>query len=940
MFQLNQSIIENQVADNSIIFKRGLHIYEYGSYICTEAQPEQGRFTYQVDGNYGDYTTLVNLTNGQMDYSCDCPYPAPGCKHVVGVMLDVLDRLQGWAKKEAGSEQVPPENFLSPEEIKEKALEDRRNRARKEKFKISPGDMIKGDHILSTSGGRQYRVTLHDPEQGIGHCSCPDFNTSQLGVCKHLLALTAHLLNKKNLARAGKELFPFIDVYWDSRHEAPRMFCERPQDEISGLKALLDKYFDSGGLFRFADLGRMLDFMTAASDSKKVRVRDQVLTMINEYQLRQEVEELSVQDLPDLKGLKASLYPYQEAGIRFGLYRKAALIGDEMGLGKTLQAIVLGILKKEVFGFRRVLVVTLASLKEQWKREVERFTQEKAVVVAGSPQMRQQAYFHDPALFKITNYEAVLRDVTLLSRYKPDLIILDEAQRIKNFATKTADAVKALPRKHALVLTGTPLENRLEDVYSIVQFLDPYMLAPLWRFAADHFMLSRDKKDRILGYRNLNLLHDKLKSLVIRRRKKEVLKDLPEQVTNTYYLELSHEQAKMHNGFMAGLLPLLNKKFLTPMDLRRIQIILLQMRMVCDCTYLVDRKTRISPKLKELESILDELVVQNGRKMVIFSEWTTMTYLIAKQLSKMGIPFVELSGKIPVPKRQSLIDEFSHNPECRVFLSTDSGGTGLNLQAADCVLNFELPWNPARLNQRIGRVHRIGQASSSINVINLVSKDSIEEKILAGIQLKTELFSGVFDGGVNVVEFSREKRNQMLNQLRTMMGEELNQELQDHEAGAGQEIPEDTPHFLNPGVLAGETPDIDEDLEMFNDLSDSPLEREPMLSEGMDMCPADAQELSCTDREAFQAEDAPPGPGFQQGSHENRANQIETRPDDLPGQSPERMEAVLNQGMEFLSGILEMATGRKLHASEKDRPMLKVDRETGEVTMKFKLPGF
>ncbi|WP_208596417.1 DEAD/DEAH box helicase [Desulfonatronospira thiodismutans] len=634
---------------------------------------------------------------------------------------------------------------------------------------------------------------------------------------------------------------------------------------------------------------------------------------MDEYLLKQEVDELSREELPSLEGISTALYPYQIEGVRFGLYRKAALIGDEMGLGKTLQAIALGILKKEVFGFNRVLVITLASLKEQWKREIEKFTREQAVVVAGSAGMRQQTYFQDESLFKITNYEAVLRDVSTLRRFKPDLVILDEAQRIKNFATKTADVVKSLPRKHALVLTGTPLENKLEDVYSIVQFLEPHMLAPLWKFAADHFMLSREKKDKILGYRNLDLLHEKLKPLVIRRRKEDVLKDLPDQVTNTYYLDLSEVQAKMHDGYKQYLLPLLNKKFLTPMDVRRIQELLLQMRRVCDSTYLVDRNTRISPKLKELEGILDEIVVQSGRKMVIFSEWTTMTYLIAKQLSRMGINFVELSGKIPVHKRQALIDEFTNNPECKVFLSTDSGGTGLNLQAADCVLNFELPWNPARLNQRIGRVNRIGQTSTSINVINLVSKNSIEEKILAGIHLKTELFSGVFDGGVDMVEFSREKRNQMLNELRAMMGQEMEEDLGGKESRVSEDIPEDTPHFLNPQALAE------------SQQEDFPGTQVQGASEPEDR-PGGEQTAMAEESQA--ANDAG------QSRHDTGSEP------GVPDKSPEKMEAVLNQGLEFMSGLLEMATGQKLNKTEEDKPMLKVDRETGEVTMKFRLPGF
>ena len=937
MLSLDIKTIENQVADSAVIFQRGRKLYDYGAYMCTEADPNHARFVYEVDGNYGDYTTVISLQNQHPESSCDCPYPGPGCKHVVAVMLDVLDRMQGWQRQPAGEEQAPPSDWLTPEEIRDKALEDRRSRARKEEFRFIRGDMVKGDHLLETVSGRQYTVTLHDPGKGVGHCSCPDFATNQLGTCKHLMALKDRFLKPDDLTQGAKERFPFVDIYWDSTQSCPRLFCERPQNEIAAIRPELDAYFDTNGLFRFTDLGRMLDFLSATEESKQIRVRDEVHTRVQEYLLKQEVEELSREELPRLQDVKTALYPYQEEGVRFGLYRKAVLIGDEMGLGKTLQAIILGLLKKEVFGFQRILVITLASLKEQWKREVEKFTAEKAVVVSGSPKVRQETYFQDPSLFKITNYEAVLRDVTILRRYKPDLIILDEAQRIKNFATKTADAVKSLPRKHAMVLTGTPLENRLEDVYSIVQFLDPHMLAPLWRFAADHFLLSRDKKDKILGYHNLDLLHDKLNSLVIRRRKEEVLQDLPDQVTNTYYLDLAEEQAKMHNGYKSSLLPLLNKKFLTPMDVRRIQEILLQMRRVCDCTYLVDRQTKISPKLKELEGILDELVIQSGRKMVIFSEWTTMTFLIAKQLSRMGINFVELSGKIPVHKRQALIDEFTHNPECKVFLSTDSGGTGLNLQAADCVLNFELPWNPARLNQRIGRVNRIGQTSSSVNVINLVSKDSIEEKILAGIQLKTELFTGVFDGGVDRVEFSREKRNQLLNELRAMMGEELSQDLSDYEAKVSDEIPEDTPHFLNPQALGG--------VEVKTESVEHGVEEEFSFQERE--APGSAQdeqeyaqhESILADEEETAAVHAATESGVQ-GKVRDNAAQTGVDKTQEPGRDPERMEAVLNQGLEFMSGLLEIATGQKLHKTEDDKPMLSVDSQTGEVTMKFKLPGF
>ena len=227
---------------------------------------------------------------------------------------------------------------------------------------------------------------------------------------------------------------------------------------------------------------------------------------------------------------------------------------------------------------------------------------------------------------------------------------------------------------------------------------------------------------------------------------------------------------------------------------------------------------------------------------------------------------------------------FQNNAQLRVFLiSLKAGGTGLNLQAADCVINFELPWNPAKLNQRIGRVSRIGQKSKSINVVNLISKYSIEERILAGIQMKTDLFEGVFEDGADVVEFSKKKRDELLDQLKQMMGDDI----PTGTSAPAEEIPEDTPHFLNPDVLNPSTETFEEDQEI-----------------------ADSAETSNEEGNLF-------------------ANQ-----------PVEKVEEVLNNGLSFIGGLLEMATGQKLEHSANETKMINIDQESGEVTMKFKLPGF
>ena len=889
MQTLSNDHIRSTIADTQLIFYRGLNTYHHGSYFLSKKDLVKKRFTYEFDGTVGNYTARIHFKGDGVETSCDCPYPRKGCRHVVAGLLNAGEILAGYKPLEDLSMDSEGPN-LSEEEIKKQALEDRKKRSVSETFTTIRGDMFKGDHLVINQRSRQYNVTLHDPEKGFGHCSCPDYLTNGLGTCKHIQFMTGFLKKEPGFKKqVAMEVFPYTDIYWDSLSKGPKLFSQRLDLEMKGLKPMLKKYFNDKGEFIAKDLALIMGLMAKLHGDKRVRIRENLLKRVDQRLHILHQKKLSGQPVPT-PNLRAKLYPYQKEGVKFGVLKPGVLIGDEMGLGKTLQAISLGLLKKEIFGFSKILVITLASLKEQWKREIEKFSHEKATIIEGSPFQRKALYQGDSHLFKITNYEAVLRDITIISGFNPDMIILDEAQRIKNFSTKTSEAVKRLPKKHGIVLTGTPLENKLEDVYSIVQFLDPYLLTPLWKFAADHFMIPRKKKSNVAGYKNLEMLKDKLKPIVIRRKKEEVLKDLPREVVNNYYIDLTTEQQEIHSGYARSLLPLINKKFLTPMDMRRIQILLLRMRMVCDSTYLIDRDTHISPKLKELASIIDEMVIQNQRKMVIFSEWTTMTFLIARHLSDMNIPFIELSGKVPVKKRQALIDEFTNNPDCKVFLSTDAGGTGLNLQAADCVVNFELPWNPAKMNQRIGRVSRIGQESQCINVINLIAKQSIEERILAGIQLKTDLFKGVFEEGPDVVEFSREKRNEMLNRLREMMGEEP--EPLTFEAAEPEDIPEDTPFFMNPEVLSR-----DEEEEKKEEPENEPL--------------------------------------------------VKSRPHDEPApenilanQPPEKIETVLNSGMEFIAGLMEMATGQKMEKSGDQEKMIKIDNRTGEVTMKFKLPGF
>ncbi|HTK77214.1 MAG TPA: DEAD/DEAH box helicase, partial [Gemmataceae bacterium] len=359
--------------------------------------------------------------------------------------------------------------------------------------------------------------------------------------------------------------------------------------------------------------------------------------------------------------------------------------------------------------------------------------------------------YAEPTFYRLVNYEQVVRDRDAINAWKPDVIVLDEAQRIKNWESKTSKEVKKLKSRYAMVLTGTPLENRLEELYSIVQFVDERRFGPAFQFLYEHRVL--DEHGNLKGYRNLDKIRERLAPIFLRRTRADVLGQLPDRTDKTVFVELAPEQRVLYDEQLRALVRLITKPYLTDVDRKRILSCLANLRMVCDSTYLLDKQTNVSPKLDEFAELVAELLTDPAHKAVVFSQWETMLQKAAERLDGLGVGHTLLHGRIPGKDRKALIDRFHSDPTCRVFLSTDAGGTGLNLQTADTVINLEVPWNPAVLEQRIARVHRMGQ-SRPVRVVHLLARDTIEERVLKAIERKTALFAGLFAGDADEVDFA------------------------------------------------------------------------------------------------------------------------------------------------------------------------------------------
>jgi hypothetical protein len=676
--------------------------------------------------------------------------------------------------------------------LREEQIDIRRQRAKAVRFQIEnlgKNRVFSEYRITNPDSGGQYNVVIRGFEVGDNTCTCPDYKSNTLGTCKHIEAvveqlqtdLPAHLQKKK-----AAIIRPEIYLHYGEQLQLGIHLPPRHSDKLARLATT---YFDEKGLWsgkgKYRDLIRDVEaipeaitVMSDALDFIEVEVeRMEMLAREKEWLAQLDAGTL------ELNLLKAPLYDYQMRGALFLACRGRCILGDDMGLGKTVQTLAGVELLARERGVARVLIVAPASVKYQWETEIRKFTSRPVQVIEGGPDDRRDQYLAN-TFYRLVNYEQVVRDREAINGWKPDIVILDEAQRIKNWESRTSKEVKKLRSRYAMVLTGTPLENKLEELYSIVQFVDERRFGPAFQFLHEHRLL--DEQGNLKGYRNLDSIREKLAPIFLRRTRGEVLTQLPSRTDNTIFVELADEQRKPYEDQRITLARLLQKNYLTDLDRKRILASVVNMRLICDSTFLFDHQTHVSPKLDEFTELIPELIggldAAEPHKLVVFSQWETMILETAKVLEGLGVGYTVLHGGLSGKDRKEVLAKFNTDPACRVFLSTDAGGTGLNLQVADTVVNLELPWNPAVLEQRIARVHRMGQ-NRPVRVVNLVTRGTIEEKVLRTLEAKQGLFSGVFEGDADELPFEAVQKSSFLDGVRELVDEK-------HPDGPAAALPE------------------------------------------------------------------------------------------------------------------------------------------------------
>ncbi len=443
--------------------------------------------------------------------------------------------------------------------------------------------------------------------------------------------------------------------------------------------------------------------------------------------------ELFAAELP--QGINAQLRDYQVAGYRWlkmlSFYQFGGILADEMGLGKTLQAICYLLSEKQANESLQALIVAPASLTYNWLQEIRKFASSLDAVVVNGTKEEREALLQQKADVYITSYASLRQDIDQYQARALEYLILDEAQMVKNSGTKTAQALRSLSVRQRFALSGTPIENNLDELWSLFQLIMPGFFPA----KAVYRQFSAEK------------IAQMIQPFVLRRDKTTVLSDLPEKIEMNYYSALTTEQKTIYLAYLRQMQEEISQMDSSTFKKNRISILagLTRLRQICcDPRLFLDEYQGGSGKLEQVKDLL-LAAKENKRRVLLFSQFTSMLSLIADELDEMGLSHFYLRGSTPPKDRIEMVDAFNEG-EADVFLiSLKAGGTGLNLIGANTVILYDLWWNPAVEEQAAGRAHRIGQ-KQVVEIWRMISEGTIEERMDDLQNEKRELFQKVIQG--------------------------------------------------------------------------------------------------------------------------------------------------------------------------------------------------
>jgi superfamily II DNA or RNA helicase len=857
-----------QSPSTNMIYRQGHSLYLNGQVIQLLASGD--RFEFIVYDRHDDFRVTV-ANNATAEAQCNCK-AAGFCRHRAAAYMQLHEFIS------TDQENLPATGIkYTRNGMIRRVVEERKTKAAQAKYEIRFADNIYGEHLLTNELNKTYKLTFRDLEKKYGYCTCPDYRTNKLGSCKHLIFAFNRMKSEIKPTPGALPKYPFIEIFLNPfRNYKISWFY--PEEVTGEVAEVLYRYFGNRKFIEDHEAEQLIPFFEHAQKYKRLLIRQEVLDKVADISEQQSLQRLQ-QSIPlTFEKIRHELLPYQKDGVTFATFRKGAMIADEMGMGKTLQAIATAVMKKELLGFRKTLIVCQASMKEQWVKEIKQNTGLDALIVEGAPDKRLQKYEDEDFYFRIAGYETIVRDNKFIHELPFDFLILDEAQRIAGYTSKVFAVLNAIQRKHTLVLTGIAPENDLIALYSLVLLADPYLLSPLWEFSYMHCYFASESNNSITGFYGIDELRKQIENVVIRRKKQDVIRQLPNIGIIDIPVKLHPYQQNMYLKLVKEATEINRKAILSRFDSQRLIQLFEKMRQVTASSFLIDDSTNYSPKLEELRHILlTKLdVKETNQKIVIFTGWKKMANIIARMLRINKIAFADATAD-EAAKSKEAVKKFESEKLPNILLAVNETGKFLKHEKAGFIINFDIPWLSQHRDFRIGRIDKLGTKEGNISIINLIAGGTFEEILAQNSQAENDAIYQLLDPSTeekpdkNKVDLI----NKTIGELSSKLSELLLQTDHDDESikNTGRQMQLD---------FTGELPEL-------------------------------------TDHEA---------------GHEETGDSIKV--DKLPQQAhPATMKEVMNNGMNFLSTLIKLTTGDepKIHAEN-----FVFDEDSGEIIMKFKIP--
>ena len=666
-------------------------------------------------------------------------------------ILEVLDR-----DKDARN-YYSNEDSSAPEDIERKQIF-HYSCGKKHKIKLEDNDSFP----LKISVNKEL-VELYDSTLSTFSCTCDDFYSQELNYCEHIAVierlfryhsrndfvkyLVSHFaLNKP---KQSKNTF----VFFNTLKQQYTVVGKGHKEEV----LLLFKDFDNKEHKQLlVENQDFLNVYIASAALKKLvsEIDPNKMDSINKFLYNK--KSLLDQDIGN-KGTEGllknniNLFEYQKDVFVNCLASKRCVVAMQMGSGKTITSIAVYEYLSKQNPNMSMLVICPNTLKTQWVQEIKRTTGKEAIILNSKDQIKSW----DNTGIAVINYQMMTRyiedfmDDGKKTKYVADMLIVDEMQYVKNDTSKAWRAMRRLKSEYFLALSGTIIENRLDDLYNVMQIVDENALGPKWKFDRDFQKTLAASKYKITygGIKNVDKLHEKIKHCVFTISQEELNKKLPSISFKTNYIQLSDEQINEETRYREMADALLRKgmeKHLRPHEKILLNAYLLKARQACTAMELLDKNKRdyYEPKVFEVKKIIEQHCITNREKIILFSEWTEMLGIVERMILKEfpTIKHVTYSGDVQTKLRPKLVSDFKTDPDTMIFLSSDAGGTGLDgLQlVSNIVVHTEIPWNPAKIDQRNARLHRTLQ-KNPVTCYYIVADSGTEFKMQEKIMQKREI---------------------------------------------------------------------------------------------------------------------------------------------------------------------------------------------------------